>query len=345
MSGIRVGGVAVLPVGVFPYYRAYFDSGTSDSYAQTWQVPNNAGSPVQVTSRTTNGDQDFSPCVSPDGTQIAFIRGVSFGSYKLYVCDADGSNVVALDTNTNCAAPVWHPDGSKILYRRGAGFHTVNPDGTGNTDVTPAGTPAGEQLNCAVYNFDGSKVVFLVDYASALTPNEVWTMNADGTGAAFLATGTRGGPIHHSCAPATDRVAYVSRVSSNHYLRRINLDGTNQTDLVGPVSTTALSLMRFAWDASESFVYYANTSSTPWTMYKADVSGSGATSLTVNIHQVALTGPYVHTNGRLYLVRRTTQDLVSTDLTGGDLRVEDTPDLVGPLFIDLRILDNGGTGY
>src|SRR5205814_1193956 len=84
---------------------------------------------------------------SPDGTRITFQRGSGTGT-RIWVMNADGSGQTQLTSNSfQDVAARWSPDGSKILFRRelsyGAGWaelFTMNPDGTGEQDITNTAT-------------------------------------------------------------------------------------------------------------------------------------------------------------------------------------------------------------
>jgi Bacterial Ig-like domain (group 3)/WD40-like Beta Propeller Repeat len=86
--------------------------------------------------------RDLDPALSPDGTQLAFIR---YGSTQsLDVIGADGSDRRQVFTgNPCCAMPAWSPDGTKLAYYSDLGnnqadIYVMNADGSGQALVVPA---------------------------------------------------------------------------------------------------------------------------------------------------------------------------------------------------------------
>ena len=74
-----------------------------------------AGSPRELISSTR---QDGYPQYSPDGIRIAFLSNRS-GIRQLYVCDADGSNLVQLTSfaaGVELPYPAWSPDGKSLCF-------------------------------------------------------------------------------------------------------------------------------------------------------------------------------------------------------------------------------------
>ena len=96
---------------------------------------------------TGAGVADWLPDWSPDGTRLAFVRGVGAAA-DLWVMDADGGNQVQL-TGTGLPAggdgiydakPSWSPDGSRIAFVRGQGTAAevwiMTSDGTDARQLT-----------------------------------------------------------------------------------------------------------------------------------------------------------------------------------------------------------------
>jgi Tol biopolymer transport system component len=66
---------------------------------------------------TSTPESEFWPSWSPDGKRIAFARSADDSVWALVVADADGPNQVTLagPTIDGNSAPVWSPDGTRLL--------------------------------------------------------------------------------------------------------------------------------------------------------------------------------------------------------------------------------------
>ena len=147
--------------------------------------------PQNITNSPNAIDND--PEWSPDGTKIAFTSHSAAdpdprnpSDAEIYVINPDGTGLTRLTFNNyEEGAPAWSPDGSRIVFMASVGTHpgtsgqkfeicAMNADGTNFVQLTDNsvfdGTPT--------FSPDGQQIVFHRSPA----PQQMWMMNADGTG-------------------------------------------------------------------------------------------------------------------------------------------------------------------
>jgi len=132
---------------------------------------------TDLTNLSSNSYADICPSMSPDGSQIVFVR-----SGDIYIMNADGTGTRTNITNSaaNDATPTWSPDGSKILYESFSGttydLWTINPDSPATSKVNITNTTTISEARGS-WSPDGSEIIF----AQGTTPKNIGKMNADGT--------------------------------------------------------------------------------------------------------------------------------------------------------------------
>jgi Tol biopolymer transport system component len=86
---------------------------------------------------------NIAPVFSPDGKSIAFASNRDGGKWRIYVMNADGSNVRALTPGPMDLTPTWSPDGNWIAFAstRGGQFDIwmVDKNGGNLTQITKTG--------------------------------------------------------------------------------------------------------------------------------------------------------------------------------------------------------------
>jgi TolB protein len=130
-----------------------------------------------------NTTSDVDPALSPDSTQVTFVRFNRTGStYQLILVNADGTNLRSLTKSVRyLRAPSWHHDGTRIAYGAsisstlsGEGIFTIKADGTEEKRLIEAGLGVHPS-----WSPDGKKMMFVSSRAG--TDSDIYTMNVDGS--------------------------------------------------------------------------------------------------------------------------------------------------------------------
>jgi Tol biopolymer transport system component len=157
-------------------------TGSGDVYL----LPVDAGPSTVPTRLTATSFPEADPVWSPDSRRIAFASNRD-GTWRIYLMDADGTDVTLLPTGTGDATePAWSPDGGRIAFvstRTGnPDIWVVNPDGSAlrrlttdsKLDVAPTWSPQSAN-QIAWSNGPGGQL-------------DLWRMRPDGNGKTRLTT-------------------------------------------------------------------------------------------------------------------------------------------------------------
>jgi hypothetical protein len=192
------------PDGTRIAFEGWDDSQPSRTGVYTARA-SDIGDLVRVTT-APGAPNDIPLAYSPDGRQLVFYRAIrvepgdlpaDIGG-SLWVVNVDGSK--AHQIKTPGTAPGWwarwSPDGTKILFaterlRPDGALWTVRPDGSGLTKLFKDSN--GRFPSGPTWSPDGSKIMFNLNPVSDTflhVPNELYVINADGTGLTLVIGGS-----------------------------------------------------------------------------------------------------------------------------------------------------------
>jgi TolB protein len=125
----------------------------------------------------------YDPAWSPDGKQIAFTSLRNGQAYRLFVMQADGSQVKELTTHDKkygYVYPAWSPDGKKIAFTHVVGeydleIHIIDADGANLKQLTRL-----TGINTyAAWSPDGKRIAFR-HHDRDRSPGPIYLIDADG---------------------------------------------------------------------------------------------------------------------------------------------------------------------
>ena len=167
------------------------------------------------------------PAWSPDGRWIAFTSDRD-GDTKVYVMDADGSNVRRLTDNTafwRGGPPAWSPDGQRIAFSSHMGIVVANADGTNVNAHTGGLDGTGYGL---AWSPDGQRIAFVMGgFLSGARPR-LYVMSADGTDLRLLDNLIEWDEPEWS---PDGRIAFVSHRDGFSDIYVVNADGSRMIRL------------------------------------------------------------------------------------------------------------------
>jgi Tol biopolymer transport system component len=213
-------------IGANGAYPAISRRGNRLAYAQAisdvniWRIeiptPGGKANPPQKLISSTR--DDYFPQFSPDGKKIAFLSERS-GSEEVWVCGADGSNVVQLTSlggPSIGSAPRWSPDSRRLTF-------SANIEGHQEVYVVNASGGSPQRMTSSTYSGNPSWSKDGRWILCDATPSGIKKVPAEG-GPAVPVTGAEGGwgPTE---SPDGKFIYYVSQPADGFSLLRVPTEG------------------------------------------------------------------------------------------------------------------------
>lgn len=258
----------------------------------------------------------FDPAISPDGTQVAFVR--DGGQAGLYLINIDGSNErVLFDQRGSLSAPKWSLDGQSILFARNdegiecyqMGQECLIPS-VAEQRVPPEmfeGMPIVKeyQYRLSVVDVNGNNFHDVAALTSAKAPDWGSAGIVYQSGAGIQRTddaeGTRSeevaykqlGPLYFDpdIQPNGGRVVYQVRGAAQWDLWAVNLDGSGTAALTSPATTLVDSLpsnVAAAWSPDGSHIVFLSNrtdenTAGAWRLWMMDADGGNQRALPIDV--------------------------------------------------------------
>jgi Tol biopolymer transport system component/predicted Ser/Thr protein kinase len=330
-ADVRYTGLSFAPDGNYIYYAAY---PTTEAVATLYKVPVLGGRPQPVLE-----DVDSPATFSPDGRQMAFMRGVpSEGRVYVVVAGADGSGARRLAT---VAPPdfllrtvaAWSPDGRTILALgqslRESPHSLVFAVDVESGTAAPVGGRWAQLTDVDWMPDGGSFVVSGSDLSSGTFQMQLWQVQYP-DGARHRVTIDLNTYVGVTVAGDGKSLATVQAESQTALWVLTPPDKTGGTRVLGDRGS-GVGQAGIAWTPDGRIVYTASTSGVPQ-IWIASADGSGARPVTTG-STFAATQPNVAGGGRYLVYQEFSADtvaIVRSTLEGTDRTVLVSGGAFGP---------------
>jgi len=168
------------------------------------------------------------PAVSPDGLRIAYDWG-----HDIWVANSDGSNAVNLTDNAEAEEfPAWSPDGTRLVFGRSNILWVMDANGSNQVSLGVDGW-------APTWSPDGTRIAFTS--AAGVSSNEIWVMNADGSGSPLNVSNHTEWDAHPAWSPLGNYIAFSSGRSGSLQVHIVDPAGGPVVNMTGSFISAAVS--------------------------------------------------------------------------------------------------------
>jgi Tol biopolymer transport system component len=212
---------------------------------------------------------------SPDGTSLAFGRGLGKGESEIVITElVEGGETWTLTTYNNPQDPAWSPDGTRIAFftgLSGAAIHVISIEGGEPVKLTDPPSHCGD--TDPAWSPDGSKIAFNRSCSGKF--GSIHVMNADGTGQVEVTQGQ--GAQRPAWSPDGSRIAFHDVNDADGIgIWLMNPDGTALVRL-SPVGVDDLYP---TWSPDGTMIAFVSNVDGNQEIYVMNADGTGRRNLT-----------------------------------------------------------------
>lgn len=284
------------------------------------------GKEVQLTNGPADAldKRDAAPSISPDGTEIAYIR-FDEGFSDLYTLDIDdpddptaltdyrprgvdtgdlaqGNQPGYADQALWALYPAWSPDGTQIAWTHDRGIEypglfLIDADGD-NPERTSFLDHSTQAIEHVSWSPDGTQIAASNYVGTPGGTGQIWVLTLE-TGRWLDYTSAKDGAYDPAWSPDGEWIAFVQREGTAHniYVMRADLDdwgtgstnGTDAATVTGPTLyklTTDGSSRSPAWSPDGTKLAYIGLEDDTFDIYAADFSVAGTIPSISNIERL-----------------------------------------------------------